>query len=193
MNPRRFHGLLTVICILIGILSAPAGVCGEVDRYTLPNGMVVVLAPDHSTPAVSMNIWINVGAFNELDSESGTSHFIEHLLFDGSADLKPGEGAALIEASGGNFNAYTDYDNTVLTATVASRFVETMIRVVSETALIRAQLNATLPSSAIEWFVVALDSCVSLIWAPIADRFPLPSIAIWVKVASALPLSVSDA
>ena len=63
------------------------------------------------------------------------SHFIEHLLFDGSANLKPGEGAALIEASGGNFNAYTDHDNTVLTATVASRFVETMIRVVSETAL----------------------------------------------------------
>jgi zinc protease len=135
MNPRRFHGLFAVIGILIGILSAPAGVCGEVGRYTLPNGMVVILAPDHSTPAVSMNIWVNVGACNELDSESGTSHFIEHLLFDGSANLKAGEGAALIEASGGNINAYTDLDNTVITATVASRFVETMIRVVSETAL----------------------------------------------------------
>ena len=62
MNPRRFSGLFAVIGILIIFLSAPAGVCGEVDRYTLPNGMVVILAPDHSTPAVSMNIWINVGA-----------------------------------------------------------------------------------------------------------------------------------
>jgi zinc protease len=135
MNTRKFPVLATAIGILIALLSAPAGNCGEFDRYTLPNGMVVVLAPDHSTPAVSMNIWVNVGAFNELDSESGMSHFIEHLLFDGSTNLKPGEGASLIEAAGGDFNAYTDHDNTVLTATVASRFVETVIRVVSETAL----------------------------------------------------------
>lgn len=134
MKLPRFSGLFFVIAVLVALLSARAGMCAEISRYTLPNGMVVILAPDHSTPAVSMNIWVNVGAFNELDSESGMSHFIEHLLFDGSTTLKPGEGAMLIEAAGGDFNAYTDYDNTVLTATVASRFVETMIRVVSETA-----------------------------------------------------------
>jgi zinc protease len=135
MNARRLFGLLFVIGILTVLVSAGVGNCEEADRYTLKNGMVVILVPDHSTPAVSMNIWVNVGAFNELDSESGMSHFIEHLLFDGSNNLGPGEGAALIEASGGDFNAYTNYDNTVLTATVASRFVETMVRVVSETAL----------------------------------------------------------
>ncbi len=82
-----------------------------------------------------MNIWVDVGAFCESESQSGMSHFIEHLLFDGTKDLKPGEAGAVIEGSGGDFNAYTDYDNTVLTATVASRFIETMIRVVSDTAL----------------------------------------------------------
>ncbi len=135
MNVTRFRGLSVVIGILVILFSAQIGNSKEVDRYRLSNGMVVILAPDHSTPAVSMNIWVNVGAFNELDSESGVSHFIEHLLFDGSTDMGPGEGAALVEAAGGDFNAYTNHDNTVLVATVASRFVETMIRVVSETAL----------------------------------------------------------
>jgi len=135
MKTRRFLGLVAAVGIATVFLCAIPGNCEQPDRYTLPNGMVVILAPDHSAPVVSMNIWVNVGAFNELDSESGMSHFIEHLLFDGSTNLEPGEGASLIEASGGDFNAYTDYDNTVLTATVASRFVETMIRVVSETAL----------------------------------------------------------
>jgi len=134
MNARRFLGAAFVIGVLTVLVSAGIGNCEQVDRYTLKNGIVVILVPDHSTPAVSMNIWVNVGACNELDSESGMSHFIEHLLFDGSKNMGPGEGAALIEASGGNINASTDYDNTVLVATVASRFVETMIRVVSETA-----------------------------------------------------------
>jgi zinc protease len=135
MKVRKFPGIIIATALLMILVSAQVGTCKEAERYTLPNGMVVILAPDHSTPAVSMNIWVNVGAFNELDSESGVSHFIEHLLFDGSKNMSPGEGAALIEASGGDFNAYTNHDNTVLTATVASRFVETMIRVVSETAL----------------------------------------------------------
>jgi zinc protease len=135
MSARRLLGLLFAFGILTVLASPPAADAKEIERYTLKNGMVVILVPDHSTPAVSMNIWVNVGACNELDSESGVSHFIEHLLFDGSAGLEPGEGASLIEAAGGDFNAYTNYDNTVLTATVASRFVETMIRVVSDTAL----------------------------------------------------------
>jgi zinc protease len=92
-----------------------------------------------------MNIWVNVGGYNELDAESGMSHFIEHLLFKGTPNLGPGEGASRIEASGGNINAYTDRDNTVLTASVASRFVETMISVVSDTAL-----NATFPPDEVE-------------------------------------------
>jgi zinc protease len=135
MNMKRYGGLPILLGLLTVFLAPSEGICDKTTRYTLDNGMVVILAPDHSTPAVSMNIWVNVGAFNELESESGMSHFIEHLLFDGSKGLKPGEAGGIIEASGGDFNAYTDYDNTVLTATVASRNVETMIRVVSDTAL----------------------------------------------------------
>jgi zinc protease len=127
----------TIIGVLIAvILLFPALSPGsEIERYKLKNGMTVILLADHSTPAVSMNIWVNVGAFTESPGESGMSHFVEHMVFEGTDELAPGEGPAVIEAAGGNFNAYTDLDNTVLVATVPSRFLETMIRVVSDTAL----------------------------------------------------------
>ncbi len=122
-----------IVLFLISITTICSG--SEIEHYTLKNGMVVVLLPDHSTPAVSMNIWVGVGGFNETQDQSGMSHFVEHMVFKGSNTLGPGEGPDIIEAAGGNFNAYTELDDTVLTASVPSSATETLIKVLSDTAL----------------------------------------------------------
>lgn len=141
---KRLLAILFITLIFIAVLTGSASSKG-LERYRLPNGMVVLLYPDGSTPAVAMNVWISVGSFNELEDEGGISHFLEHLSFKGTEKLKPGEGAAIIEASGGYANAYTSFDSTVYTANVASRFVEDMIRVVGDSVL-----NATIPEIEVE-------------------------------------------
>ncbi len=141
---KRFLAVLFITLISTVILTGSTS-SQKLERYRLPNGMVVLLYPDGSTPAVAMNVWISVGSFNESEDEGGISHFLEHLSFKGTEELKPGEGAAIIEASGGYANAYTSFDSTVYTANVASRFVEDMIRVVGDSVL-----NATVPEVEVE-------------------------------------------
>ncbi len=82
------------------------------EQYTLPNGMRVILAEDHSTPIVTVNIWYNVGSRNERAGRSGFAHLFEHMMFQGSAHVKKGEHFQLIERAGGTMNGTTDEDRT---------------------------------------------------------------------------------
>lgn len=136
---------LLVFAFFLAIYFAGTSFGYELERYRLKNGLVVILLPDNKTPAVAMNVWVSVGGFNESDGESGMSHFVEHLIFKGTSELGPGEGAAILEASGGTFNAYTTFDNTVYTAACAGRFVETMIEVVGDSVL-----NASFPKGEVQ-------------------------------------------
>lgn len=82
------------------------------EQYTLPNGLRVILAEDHSTPIVTVNIWYNVGSRNERVGRSGFAHLFEHMMFQGSAHVKKGEHFQLIERAGGTMNGTTDEDRT---------------------------------------------------------------------------------
>ncbi|MGI9626170.1 MAG: M16 family metallopeptidase, partial [Longimicrobiales bacterium] len=55
------------------------------ETYELDNGLRVVLAPDHSTPVVGVNLWYNVGSRNEREGKTGFAHLFEHMMFQGSA------------------------------------------------------------------------------------------------------------
>jgi len=144
---KRFARCLPLVLTIVILLAttAPTAVASDVEKYTLPNGLTVILAPDPSSFAVAMNVWIGVGSFYEGPEQSGISHFTEHLLFKGSDSLGPGEGAAVIEACGGFMNAHTSLDSTVIDATVSSRFLETMVAVLADHAL-----NATFPEEEVE-------------------------------------------
>src|SRR5216683_6529773 len=54
------------------------------EKYTLPNGLVVILSEDHRLPLVSTNIWYHVGPANELPGRTGFAHLFEHMMFEGS-------------------------------------------------------------------------------------------------------------
>ncbi len=85
---------------------------------TLTNGMRVVLLPDDGPDVAALYLWINVGSTDEGPGMEGAAHFIEHLVFKGTARFGVGECAAAIEAMGGDLNAWTGFDETVFHATV---------------------------------------------------------------------------
>ncbi len=101
-------------CLLLIPPSLPAQQVGKVayDSYTLPNGLTVVLAEDHSAPVVTVDVWYHVGSANEQPHHSGFAHLFEHMMFQGSAHVQKGEHLKLVERAGGSENGTTVDDRT---------------------------------------------------------------------------------
>lgn len=77
-------------------------------------------------------MWVRTGSADEIEGEEGISHFIEHLVFKGTKSFDVGEVAATVEASGGQINAYTSFDQTVFYVTLSKQFEDTGLKVISE-------------------------------------------------------------
>lgn len=82
------------------------------NEYDLPNGLHVILHEDHKAPIVCLNIAYHVGSKNETPERAGFAHLFEHLLFEGSQNVKRGEFDTYITQAGGYDNAYTTEDKT---------------------------------------------------------------------------------
>ena len=84
-----------------------------VERFTLPNGLRVVLGPDRSAPTIAITVNYDVGFRSEPEGRTGFAHLFEHLMFQGSTNLEKGEADKLIEGNGGVLNGSTrsDYTN----------------------------------------------------------------------------------
>ncbi|WP_430516653.1 M16 family metallopeptidase [Bradyrhizobium yuanmingense] len=80
--------------------------------FTLANGMQVVVIPDRRTPVVTEMIWYKVGSADETPGKSGLAHFLEHLMFKGTAKHPAGEFSQTVLRVGGNENASTSVDYT---------------------------------------------------------------------------------
>jgi zinc protease len=91
-------------------------------RHTLPNGLTLLVEENHAAPVVALQVWVRVGSADEREDEAGLAHLHEHMLFKGTARRGPGEIARSIEASGGEINAWTSFDQTVYHVVLASRF-----------------------------------------------------------------------
>src|SRR6185295_18230738 len=93
-------------------------------RFTLPNGLAVILHEDHTIPMVSVNMWYHVGSARELPKRTGFAHLFEHLMFMGSGHVKPGEFDEWLEAAGGDNNGSTENDRTNYWINVPSNSLE---------------------------------------------------------------------
>jgi predicted Zn-dependent peptidase len=80
--------------------------------HTLPNGLRVVVSPDHTVPVVTVNLWVGVGSRHEAPGRTGFAHLFEHLMFQGSRSVASGEHFAALMAQGGRLNATTWFDRT---------------------------------------------------------------------------------
>lgn len=82
------------------------------EKYTLPNGLKVILHQDNSAPVVAVTALYHVGSKNEDTARTGFAHFFEHLLFEGSDNIKRGEFMKYVSSAGGALNANTSQDRT---------------------------------------------------------------------------------
>jgi zinc protease len=108
----RLLALVAICAIPAGALAGPAMAAPSVQQFTLDNGMLVVVVPDHRTPVVTHMLWYRIGAADEPYGKSGIAHFLEHLMFKGTAKNPAGHFSQRIAAVGGQENAFTSYDYT---------------------------------------------------------------------------------
>jgi zinc protease len=99
---------------LFGITAAPpnAAAAPNVANFKLTNGLEVVVVPDRRTPVVTHMLWYKVGSADEPSGKSGIAHFLEHLLFKGTAKNPAGKFSQTVAAIGGQENAFTSSDYT---------------------------------------------------------------------------------
>jgi zinc protease len=93
------------------------------EKYTLPNGMDVILHEDHSTPIVGVNIWYHVGSKNEVPGRTGFAHLFEHMMFQGSKHFD-NDYFLPLQKAGGQVNGSTSNDRTNYWETVPSNYLE---------------------------------------------------------------------
>jgi zinc protease len=97
------------------------------ERYTLPNGLTVILSPDRSTPQVTVDVWYHVGSKNEVPGRTGFAHLFEHVMFTGSGHVPYGLHDRLTEGVGGGNNGSTTNDRTNYYENVPSNYLETAL------------------------------------------------------------------
>lgn len=114
-------------------------------REVLDNGMVVLVKPDHSAPVVAIQIWVGTGSIHEGNNlGAGLAHYMEHMIFKGTARRGPADISREIDEAGGSINAYTSHDRTVFYADLPSRSWKTGVDVLAD-----AIMNSSLPEE--EW------------------------------------------
>ncbi len=113
MISRR--GFVLSAVVTATALSGPIAVASSgpnIADFTLKNGLELVVIPDHRAPVVTHMIWYKVGAADEKPGKSGIAHFLEHLMFKGTAKHPAGQFSTMVAKMGGQENAFTTDDYT---------------------------------------------------------------------------------
>jgi zinc protease len=110
-------------------------------KWTLPNGLTIIVQEDHSAPVASVQAWCATGSIDEDQHlGAGLSHILEHMLFKGTKTRGKNEIAQKIQDVGGYINAYTSFDRTVFWIDVPKEGVVTALDILAD-----ATMNSTLP------------------------------------------------
>lgn len=115
------------------------------NRFVLDNGLVLLTREDQSAPVVSIQVWVGAGAIHEQEFlGGGLSHLLEHMVFKGTPERKPGEISRAIADLGGSINAYTSLDRTVFLVDLPAAHWQKGLTILAD-----AVLNASFPDD--EW------------------------------------------
>jgi zinc protease len=115
--------------LTVGAQQAPVVKPLAFTRFVLPNGLVALFNEDHSSPIVSVGVWYHVGAKDEPVGKTGLAHLCEHMMFEGSPNVAPGEFQSTIKTGGGNSEQWgeTSEDRTFYFQTVPTTLLETTL------------------------------------------------------------------
>ena len=142
MTRSRLLFLLALVLTAVGLVghaqapAAPAMPKIEFEKFTLPNGLQVILHVDRKLPIVHVNEWFHVGSKNEKPGRTGFAHLFEHMMFQGSKNAKE-DYFVYVEKAGANIreggvNGTTNNDRTNYFATVPSGNLENLLWVESD-------------------------------------------------------------
>jgi zinc protease len=126
---RRLIGLC-VLPLALWLLLAPPAQAQRfgAESFTLPNGLQVVVVPNHRVAAVTHMVWYKAGAADEKPGKTGIAHFLEHLMFKGTKEVLPGMFSRIVAQNGGRDNAFTTQDYTAYYQTVAVDRLELVMK-----------------------------------------------------------------
>jgi zinc protease len=119
LKARTLPALLVFFMALTETVSPSFAAPAEISQATLPNGLEIVVIPDHRAPVVTHIVWYKVGSADEPRGKSGIAHFLEHLMFKGTKKIAPGEFSKIVARNGGQDNAFTTQDVTAYFQRVA--------------------------------------------------------------------------
>lgn len=139
MNQKMLWTLL--LTMFLGSVYAQEGRI-KFEEYNLENGLHVILHQDNTTPIVTVSVLYHVGSKNEPEGRTGFAHFFEHLMFEGSPNIKRGEFFKIIQAAGGTLNANTSHDRTFYYETLPSNQLELGLYMESE-RMLHAKIDST--------------------------------------------------
>lgn len=118
----------TLVGLLVFWVAAVQAAGPVAQRFTLANGMTLIVQPDRRAPTVVHMLWVRVGAMDEVDGTSGVAHALEHMMFKGTPSLAPGEFSRRVAALGGRENAFTGRDATAYHQQVPRQHLEAVMR-----------------------------------------------------------------
>ena len=117
--------MAALLAVASSAQSAPNG--PQISDFILSNGLELVVIPDHRAPVVTHMIWYKVGAADETPGKSGLAHFLEHLMFKGTAKNPAGKFSQVVARIGGQENAFTSQDYTGYFQRVPSEQLRTVM------------------------------------------------------------------
>jgi zinc protease len=122
---KRVAAIVATIFIAGAAAAEPTG--PQIADFTLSNGLELIVIPDHRAPVVTHMVWYKVGAADETPGKSGLAHFLEHLMFKGTAKYPAGEFSQVVARVGGQENAFTSNDYTAFFQRVPSEQLKTVM------------------------------------------------------------------
>jgi zinc protease len=138
--------------ILATAVAAQAAATRDISHFVLANGLEVVVIPDHRAPVVTHMVWYKVGSADETTGKSGLAHFLEHLMFKGTAKNPVGRFSQVVATIGGQENAFTSSDYTGYFQRVPRDELKTMMELEADRMtglvltddIVRPELNVVL-------------------------------------------------
>ncbi|HEY4613641.1 MAG TPA: pitrilysin family protein [Bacteroidota bacterium] len=123
-----FRVFVAVVATLAGLASSAVAqetrITVPYTRFTLQNGLTVILHEDHTVPSATVNVWYHVGSGREKPGRTGFAHLFEHIMFEGSGNVPEGKFDQWLEAAGGDNNGSTTGDRTNYYENIPSNALE---------------------------------------------------------------------
>jgi zinc protease len=141
-RPMRLTTVYYALALLLVTTAAIAEPFAQssVTSTTLDNGLKVIVLEDHTAELVALDVWVKAGNVYETKSNNGVAHFIEHLLFKGTARRTEGQADREIESLGSSLDASTTRDGVRIDTVVASKYFDVALDVLTDVTM-RAKLD----------------------------------------------------